>query len=317
MLILKRLIVLAVAVISLFTARSADQYADNYADHEFPLIAAERQKPCTVRVMSYNIRCWDVNGVEVSQRTDPGVRQILEVMPDSVGLQEATSEWMKVLQKKLVGYAWVGVDRDNGVSPLDGGESCPIFYLKTRFRLLDSGNFWLSETPDVPSFGPGAACRRICTWARLQNRLTGETYVHVNTHFDHVSEEARQAGAEIVSRYIEEHFADEAVVFTADMNTTETRPAYETMTRNLIDARYAAADAVSYGTFHACSPETHADYTIDFILCSPSVRVCSYRVVTKGVDGRFTSDHFPLYADVVLHPLCCSSTAAAPADGDA
>ncbi len=303
MILLKRLVILVMALISLFLTPKADQYADWYGEHEFPIIAAENQKPGTVRVMSYNIRCWDVNGEPVAQRTDPGARQILEVMPDSVGIQEATAEWMRCLDEKLTLYAWVGVDRDYGGDALSGGEVNPIFYLKSRYKLLDSGTFWLSDTPDVPSFGPGAACRRVCTWAKLQNRLTGEIYVHVNSHFDHVSEEARVAGAEIVSAYIAEHFADVPVVFTADMNARAKEPAYATMTANLVDAALVADDAVTYGTFHGCEPETHADYTIDYILCSPDVHVKSFRVVTKGVDGRFTSDHFPLYADVVL-PNC-------------
>ena len=301
MIILKRCVILIVALISLFTSRSAANYADNYAGHEFPIIAAEYQRPGTVRVMSYNIRCRDVNGEPVEERTDPGMRQILEIMPDSVGIQEATDYWMKYLDENLVLYDWVGVDRDYGISPLEGGESCPIFYLKSRFKVLDSGNFWLSETPDQPSYGPGAACRRICTWAKLQNRLTGETYVHVNSHFDHISEDARVVGAEIVNRYIAEHFSGVPVVFTADMNTTEAGEAYATMTTNLKNARTSAADAVSYGTFHDCSPETNAAHTIDFILCSDCVQVKTFRVVTKGVDGRFTSDHFPLYADLILH----------------
>lgn len=306
MILLKRFMVILMAIISLFLTRTADQYADWYGEHDFPIIAAENQKPGTVRVMSYNIRCWDVNGEPAGQRTDPGARQIMEVMPDSVGIQEATPQWMKALDEKLAPYDWVGMDRDEGGSPMEGGESCPIFYLKSRFRLLDSGSFWLSDTPDVPSFGPGAACRRICTWAKLQNRLTGDVYVHVNSHFDHESEEARAAGAEILHAYIEEHFADVPVVFTADMNATADETAHATMTANLQDAALVADKAVTYGTFHGCSPETHADYTIDYILCSPDIHVKSFRVVTKGVDGRFTSDHFPLYADLVL-PNCLTA----------
>ena len=300
MLFLKRTMILIVSVISLFTSVNAGKYADNYAGHQFPIIAPENQEGDTVRVMSYNIRCADVNGEPLGERTDPAARQILEVMPDSVGIQEATAPMMKALNRKLFLYDWVGLDRDKGVSPMEGGESCPIFYLRERFRLLDSGTFWLSDTPDEPSYGPGAACRRVCTWAKLQNHQTGEVYVHVNSHFDHISEEARVAGAGIVIRFIEENFTDTAVVFTADMNTQEETDTYRIMTTNLSDARFCADDAVSYGTFHGCSPETHADYTIDYILCSEGIQVDSYRVVTKGVDGRFTSDHFPVYADVRL-----------------
>lgn len=298
---LKKIVIFLMSAVSLFTASSGDKWADSYKDHEFPLIAADEQAADTLRILSFNIRCADVNGVSADDRKSIVVRQILEVMPDSVGLQEATSSWMQTLDHKLgLLYDWVGVDRDNGGSPLakDAGESCPVFYLKARFRLLDSGSFWLSETPDEPSYGPGAACRRICTWAKLEDRKSGSVYVHVNTHFDHVSEQARAEGAGIVSGFIAENFADVPVVFTADMNTRDTGAAYAAMTQTFSDTRLLAADAETFGTFHACQPETHADYVIDYVLCSPQFSVDAYRTVTKGVDGRFVSDHFPIYADL-------------------
>ena len=276
------------------------KYDDSCKGHEFPRIAAKMQEAGTLRVMSFNIRCADVNGVVVKKRIGIAVRQIKEAMPDVLGVQEATPEWMRALEKKLGLYAWVGMERETGGSPKEKGESCPIFYLKSKFTLEDSGSFWLSDTPDEPSFGPGAACKRVCTWAKLRDRKTGAVFVHVNTHFDHVSEEARAAGGEIVTRLIGERFSELPVVFTADMNAQQEETVYATMTKTLKDARLTAEESESFGTFHACSPETHTDYIIDFILCSGEIGVRTYRVLTKGVDGRFVSDHFPLYADVVL-----------------
>ena len=72
-------------------------------------------------------------------------------------------------------YDWVGVDANTGGDLLHNhGTGNPIFFLKTGYELLDSGTFWLSDTPDEPSFGPGAAIIRACTWVKLKNRLTGD-----------------------------------------------------------------------------------------------------------------------------------------------
>ena len=79
--------------------------------------------------------------------------------------------------------------------------------------MLDSGSFWISDTPDEPSVGPGAACIRACTWVKLRNRRIGDGFVYVSARFDHVPEEARVQGALIVNRFIEKHFADVPVVF--------------------------------------------------------------------------------------------------------
>ena len=300
-LLMKRIMVLALAIFAFFTNGTGKGNTDYCVDYDFPRMAEEKQAPCTLRIMSFNIRYAGVNGNSVTDRITIGECQILEIMPDSFGLQEATNVWMVALDERLTMYDWVGIERENGGSPTNGGESCPIFYLRSKFKLLDSGNFWLSETPDVPSVGPGAECKRICTWAKLKNRKTGEVYVHVNTHFDHVSEEARVQGALIVNRFIEENFSDVPVVFTADMNTSDKGEAYATMTKDLTDTRLAAKDCVSYGTFHGGQdPSLKADYYIDFVLCSDNFDVAAYRTVTKGFNNRFTSDHFPIYADLKL-----------------
>lgn len=65
-------------------------------------------------------------------------------------------------------YGHVGAGRDDGK---DAGEHSAIFFRADRFRLLRSGDFWLSQTPDRPSLGWDATCcKRITSWAELQDR---------------------------------------------------------------------------------------------------------------------------------------------------
>ena len=70
--------------------------------------------------------------------------------PDVIGFQEVLVNQVEYLESRLTGYARVGVGRDDGVSE---GEFAPVFYREERFGLSDSGTFWLSETPEVPSIG--------------------------------------------------------------------------------------------------------------------------------------------------------------------
>ena len=301
MLLLKRIIVLALAIFALFTNATGKGNPDYCGDYDFPRIAAEKQAPCTLRIMSFNIRAGGVGGNTIYDRITIGESQIFEIMPDSFGLQEATNVWMVALDERLTLYDWVSCEINNGGDVLKSGYANPIFYLKDKFQLLDSGNFWLSDTPDGPSLGADASMNRLCTWVKLKNRLTGQVYVHVNTHFDHVSEAARVQAADIVTGFIEENFSDAPVVFTADLNTTDKGEAYATMTQNLADTRRAAKDCVSYGTFHGGhDPSLKSDYFIDFVLCSDAFDVAAYRTVTKGFNDRFTSDHFPIYADLTF-----------------
>ena len=288
-----------IAIVTFLTVGTGADPDDSFEGHDFPLISASEKEEGKTRIMSFNIRCSDVNGVPVRKRASIVALEINKIAPDVFGVQECTGEWITDLGILLPQYACIGVDRDTG-RKITGGEHACVFYLRSKFKLLDSGDFWLSDTPDVPSFGPGAACRRVCTWAKLLNRSTGETFVHVNTHFDHVSEEARVLAGNFVNAFIQEHFSGMNVIFTADLNTTANGEAYKKMTENLFDARLNADNSVPFGTFHGLDPEGKTDYVIDFILCSPGIHVSEYRTVTEGINGRFVSDHFPIYADITF-----------------
>ena len=296
--VLQKWIAALLSLTAALFAATGIRMADSMQGHEFPLIAVTEKAEEDVRVMSFNVRNTDLNGVPAPFRRDLAIREILKIMPDSFGVQEATITWMAALRAKLPAYGCVGVARDNGKSLLGMGEYTAVFYLREKYDLLDHGDFWLSDTPDEPSYGPGAAYRRICTWALLQNKETGEVYAHVNTHLDNGSNEAREAGARQIVAFIESRFTDTPVAFTADMNTGEGSGAYRIMTGALNDARYAAADAAGADTYHNCTPEDKPVIILDYVMCSKDAAVDVFRVVTDGIDGRFVSDHFPIYADV-------------------
>lgn len=74
----------------------------------------------------------------------------------------------------MISSAWrIGVGRDDGA---ESGEHAAVFYKKERFEMMDSGNFWLSETPEKPSFGWDAQCRRICSWGKFREKNSGEIF---------------------------------------------------------------------------------------------------------------------------------------------
>ncbi len=268
---------------------------DTYTPGTFPIYAPEAQTEGTIRVMSFNIRYADVNGVPATLRRTIVYDEICAVNPDSFGVQEAKLDWMTYLRLMLTDYKSVGNGRDGG----SRGEHNAIFYRSDKYDLIDSGTFWLSDTPDKPSMALDAACRRVCTWAVLEDKASSMRYVHVNSHFDNRGEEARKFEAEMVSSFIDERFADLPVVFTADLNSFSYETAYRTMTRSLIDTRETADKSEVYSTFHDGDPENCYE-VIDYILCSDDFHAVAFKTVTAGIDGRFVSDHFPIYADLRL-----------------
>lgn len=250
----------------------------------------------TLRIMSFNIRCTNVGRDTWEDRIGIVTDTMVNSKADSIGVQEATPEWMATLKETLTDYDYVGVARDDGKNQ---GEYSAVFYLKDKYNLVDSGNFWLSETPEKPSLGWDAACIRICTWAVLENKETKEQYVHVNSHFDHEGIKAREESVKMILAHIEE-YKDLPVVFTADMNVVEGSDNYVQFTKVLHDTKYQAKDTMDYLTYHDTKPSKYEDEIIDYVMVNDNFNALTYKVVTAGVDERYVSDHFPVYADLEM-----------------
>src|SRR5687768_13886923 len=207
-----------------------------------------------LRVMSFNIR-YDTpsDGVNAWPLRRDWVAALIRFHgADVVGVQEALAHMLTDLDTRLPGFARVGVGRADGRT---GGEFSAILYRTDRVALIDSGTFWLSPTPEVPgSKGWDAAIERVATWARFRDRRTGCRYVHLNTHFDHEGERARQESARLIRRRLAELAGGDPVVVTGDLNAVPASAPYRVLTRDtiggalapLIDA-YAASRAGHYG----------------------------------------------------------------------
>ena len=249
------------------------------------------------RVMSFNIRF-----NEFFQRRTLVPKLIKQYYPDSVGLQECTYQWMYTFRELLPEYGLVGIGRDTGTQEPDCGEMNAILYRLDKYELIDSGTFWLSETPDVPSKGWDANDNRICTWAVLEERETGRRYAHVNTHLDNIGETARGNGLALV---IEKALSfDLPVVLTGDFNFVESTPFMQQLRDSgLIYTKEAATQETASGfTFHDYAPEkVFSQSPIDYIWVNGAVaEVRSYQIIRDKLNNRFVSDHYPIYSDLIL-----------------
>ena len=257
----------------------------------------EQKSEDALRVMSFNIRCTNVGSASWEDRIGIVSQTMLDSEADSIGVQEATPEWMATLKNTVFEkYAYVGVARDDGANE---GEYSAIFYLKDKYDVIDSGTFWLSKTPEKPSLGWDAACKRICTWVHLKDKESGEEYVHMNSHFDHIGIAARENSVKMILEKAKT-FTDLPVVFTADMNVKEGSDNYNQFTQSdyFYDTKHLAPDTMDYCTYHDTKPQKHKDDVIDYVMVNNKFEALSYKVVTEGIDGEYVSDHFPIYADI-------------------
>jgi endonuclease/exonuclease/phosphatase family metal-dependent hydrolase len=275
------------------------------------LRADEGAKDAALRVMTFNIRYGTARDGENhwDKRREFLVDVIRDFGPDLLGTQENLTFQADFIEKNLEGYTCVGAGRDDG---LGKGEMAAIFFRSGRFQLLDSGNFWLSETPDVPgSKSWDAALTRIVTWVKLRDRQTPEQgpLYFFNTHFDHMGKEARVHSAELLHQRIAALEGSPRVIATGDFNEGEGSRPYQAFFPAsaegklvLIDA-YRAANPVKQGdetSFNGFDAKAEKGSRIDWIACTKQFRVESAEIVRTSRDGHVPSDHFPVTA--VLSP---------------
>ncbi|MBO5359971.1 MAG: endonuclease/exonuclease/phosphatase family protein [Clostridia bacterium] len=251
-----------------------------------------------VTVMSFNVYIAGTGKKSPENRGALVAKTLRAEMPDSFGLQEANKAWVDRVSAAMPEYAWVGVGRDDGA---EGGEYSPVFYLKDKYSLVDSGTFWLSETPDTPSKGWDAMYNRICTWAILEDKASGEKYAHFNAHMDHIGAESRANSAKLIAE--KAGALDMPVVITGDFNTDEGTEPYNTMIANgFMDTKYAADSTMSMGTYHNFGMKNvtkKGASPIDFIFTTyGKAKVDSYKVLGDKVDGAYSSDHYPVVAKI-------------------
>lgn len=250
-------------------------------------------------VMTYNLKISGDGIRAVEKRLPHIVDTIKEKAPDSFGVQEADKNWVEILAAELPEYAHIEKYRDDGIAE---GESSAIFYLKDKYELVESGHFWLSETPDKPSLGWDAACNRICSYAILKDKSTGFVYAHFNAHFDHVGTVAPAESVALISAKIAEIAPDIPVVLTGDFNFSEGSDNYNNLLKcGLQDTKYLAEeydDHATYHGYHVVMPNTKP---IDYVMVNGYVKsVKSSKIDSGFVDHILASDHFPITVELTL-----------------
>ncbi len=257
--------------------------------------AVSEAEPGTKRIMSFNVRCG-----EFAERGKIVPQLMANYHPDSIGVQECTYEWylyLKIFLSK--DYEFVGVGRDTGDLSIKCGEISGILYRKDKYKLVDSGTFWLSETPDQVSRGWDGACNRVCTWIVLEEKATGRQYAHVNTHLDHEGPLARTNGVELVKEKALSY--NMPTVVTGDFNFKKGTGLYNSLvTGGLTDTQDMAEYTMTGKTYHGYNGGTEGE-PIDFICVNNQItQVKSYKIVRDTIDGKYTSDHYPIFTDMVI-----------------
>ena len=268
------------------------------------LLATGMAEAKPLRVLTYNLRyitSGDQGERAWTARRDQAAELIKNDAADIVGIQEGLPQMLNDLLDRVSGYAVIGVGREDGV---DKGEYSAILVNTQRFRIQESGTFWLSDTPEVPnSCTWGNTVTRICTWAKLYDRETARTFHFYNTHLDHESPEARQKGTELILSRIAKRQPAGPMLLTGDFNAREGDPLHAAIkAAGLVDVwRTVHPDATAEAseTIHQFSGAA-TGVRIDYIYASPDFKVVESEVIRSSKNGNYPSDHYPVRATLNL-----------------
>ena len=253
-------------------------------------------------VGTYNIRYNNPNDQKEGNAWAQRCPQLCDFInfeqPAVFGTQEVLAAQLRDLLQGLEGYDYIGVGRDDG---REEGEYAAIFYRKDLLKLLDSGNFWLSQTPERPSPGWDAACIRICTWGKFEDRVTGKQFYFFNTHMDHVGTVARRESARLILQRIGQLAKAQPTILTGDFNVDQTDEVYEIFSRSGIlrdcyaNARQRMAPT---GTWNDFMQDSRSNARIDHVFVSSDFDIPHYAIFTNsywlGRSRRNISDHYPV-----------------------
>lgn len=235
-------------------------------------------------------------------RRDLALRLVRQADPDLLGVQEAYRNQVDEIDAALPGHGVYAVGRDDGAT---AGEHCAIYYRRERFERLDAGTFWLSETPDRPSTFPGAACPRIASWVVLKDLADADTqWLILNTHWDHVSNDARQHSAEQIRARLADLAQGRPAIVMGDLNVPEESEPIRTLQgagdERLIDSYRAVHPErkATERTFHGFRGGREGS-RIDYLLHTPDLRATAAAIEFGDQNARFPSDHYPVTATLV------------------
>lgn len=248
-------------------------------------------------VMSFNVRQSHVKEADPSNNWANRKEACLEMLkarqPHLVGFQEAQfkGQWTFFRDSLAREYGGVGIGRDNGV---DKGETSGFLYKKAVLTLLDSGTFWVSETPDIPSASFDEKYNRSCTWGLFKVNGSGKRFFYFNTHLGLTWRSQKEGMELIVARMKELNPGGLPMLFSGDLNTGIESPAFDGLKQIMLNSADVAPVTDSVPTYNAWG-NRNKERIIDFIWITPDIECLEYHTDTAPYGGHsLISDHYPI-----------------------
>lgn len=277
------------------------------------------------KLMTFNVRGSRFSdGVNVwPNRAALNIAVIKRYAPHLIGFQEIQAGNLVIYREHFAEYEFELGPR---VDHLDERyQQNVIFWDPRRFEKQGAGGFYLSQTPEIFSGSWDTAVVRGANWLRLRDRETGAGLFLLNTHLDHISEEARLKGSALILDQVAALAGELPVAITGDFNSRAWGPPGAALADHTLspartvhkvytdagfsDAFEAAGNAntLDTNTFHGFRGEgfPKLGMRIDWIMLRDGERrwgVASCHILRDENPPFYPSDHYPVLAELTLEP---------------
>jgi endonuclease/exonuclease/phosphatase family metal-dependent hydrolase len=260
------------------------------------------------RIMSFNINGDSSDGDNAWEKRAPLISSVINrFKPDLIGFQECAKGNLEAFYKQYTDYQVV-VGNCYGDTPPQ--EYSSILFRKSRYKLLDHGEFWFSRTPDIESTDWGIEYPLGATWIKLSCLQTDQQLFHLNTHFEDGpwGEQSRINASQLIIDRIAQLASNQPAVITGDFNCNPwSRPYQMFHNYGLIDTYREAgnADSAESSTLHlykgkdyfALDFGSEMFWRVDWILAR-TMRTTSSMIVHDAEPPLYPSDHYPMISEV-------------------
>ena len=257
-----------------------------------------------MRLATFNIQYPIMNWKE--DRVAATVAVIRDYDFDIIGAQEPFLPQIEDMMEQLSDtYAWVGqnVSGDNSDRKHHFN---PIFYRKSRFEVLDYDTVWLTDKIGTPGYG--ARSVRLFTWVKFYDKLNDKIFFHFNGHYDHRGFEAKVVSSHVVLDMVRHVSKGMPAFVTADYNADENSEPYAVLKESVLveDTMLAVPNPInveyqSLTGYKSAEKLPKNGKHIDHVFYTPnSVKINKWELIIKSYDGKWGSDHLPIYVDCVI-----------------
>lgn len=232
-------------------------------------------------------RAWDY-------RKELLYQSIIDFSPAILGTQEGREPQLRELETGISKYKLIDDHR-----PWIEERMYPCLFIdESKIDVQDSGDIWLSETPDIPgSKSFESAFPRLCTWIRGTYKETRKEILCANVHLDHVKDMTRYEQIQVLSQRIKKIMKEnESLILMGDFNESpegQVRAHLSQALPELYDP-WLALQKSEESSHHTFKQPITEGARIDWILAHRNLEAFDIFFDKIHKEGLYPSDHFPV-----------------------